>query len=361
MSFEPEIGIKRGYILSVVVAAACTIISITIRSELGITAAAMIYLMGVTIVSTYCSRGAAILSCILSVGLFYYFIVPPVFSFLVMQTSRLLTLLVMMLVALVITGLTERIRAHTAAAHKSELAIETERVRNALLSAVSHDLKTPLVSIYGAATTILDQEDNLSPADRRGLVKAIADEARTLNRELTNLLEMTRLDAGIAPKKDWASLEEIAGVALSRLESLLKNRPVTVSVPADLPLIYVDENLMQHLLINVLENAMKYTPDDCPIHIVAEGDARRVKISIQDSGPGFKPGTQDHVFERFYRASSSDVHGTGLGLSICKAIVKAHDGQIRAENAQEGGAIIQIELPMGVPVPSIIPASEGSA
>ena len=361
MSLVLQTRAKHDYFLSVAVAGICAVVSLATRTELGMTASAMIYLLGVTVVSTFCSRGAAILNCILSVLSFYFFCVPPFGSFLVMESSVVLTLIVMMLVALVITSLTDRMRRQTDATHRAEIAIETERMRNALLSAVSHDLKTPLVSIYGAATSILDQGERLTPADRRALIKDIAEEAGNLNRLLTNLLEMTRLDAGLELKKDWQSVEEITEAALARLEDSFRNRPVTVNVPEDLPLIRVDESLMQHLLVNVLENAVKYTPEGSPIRIVASGDATRVKISIHDSGPGFKPGTEDQVFERFYRANSPGVHGMGLGLTICRAIVKAHGGKIRAENAPEGGAVLHIELPTGGPFPTIDPLPEGAS
>lgn len=349
----------RDYLWSAGAAALSTLISIALRSELGVANAAMAYLLGVTIISAYCSRGAAILNCILSAAAFYYFCVPPYGSFTVMEYSFATTLFAMILVSLVITTLTLRVRHQSEVARRAELAVEMERTRNALLSAVSHDLKTPLVSIYGAATSILDQEERLPQPVQRALIEGIADEAGKLNRLLTNLLEMTRLDTGFELKKDWQSVEEIAGTALVRLDTVLSGRKVTVSVPHDLPLIRVDEVLMEHVLINILENAAKYTPDGSPIRIIASGDSARVKISIFDTGPGFPRGSEEKVFERFYRVNPSGVHGAGLGLAICRAIVKAHGGEIRAETRAEGGAAIHIELPTGGPLPEMDAIAEG--
>jgi K+-sensing histidine kinase KdpD len=361
MSVHPFRSSFRDYLWSTGVAALSTAISIPIQSDLGLANAAMTYLLGVTIISTYCGRGAAILNCILSAVAFYYFCAPPYGSVTLMEYSFITTLFAMLLVSLVITTLTLRARRQSEAARRAELAVEVERTRNALLSAVSHDLKTPLVSIYGAATSILDQEDRLEPAVRRSLIEGIADEAGKLNRLLTNLLEMTRLDAGVEMKKDWQSIEEIAGTALLRLEGVLRNRPVTVSVPPDLPLIQVDEVLMEHVLINILENAAKYTPEGSPIRIVAAGNSTRVKISIYDTGPGFPHGAEEKVFERFYRGSANGTHGAGLGLAICRAIVKAHGGDIAAENRAEGGAAIHIDLPTGGPLPEMDAVAEGPA
>jgi K+-sensing histidine kinase KdpD len=339
------------YVLSIGVALACTIVSIAVRSSLGPTTAAMTFLLGVTVVSTSCSRGAAILNCFLSVASFYYFCVPPYGSFLFLEYSFMTTLAVMMFVALIITGLNDRVRRQAEAAQKAELAVETERMRNALLSAVSHDLKTPLVSIYGAATSILDQGDRLSSSDRRALISDIAEGAGELNRRLTNLLEMTRLEAGVELKKDWQSVEEIASNVLARLEPVLRGRRVTLVIPRDFALIHVDEVLLEHVFVNLLENAAKYTPEGSPVSIVVSGDAVRVKISVCDLGPGFPPGTEEKVFERFYRANPAVSKGVGLGLAISRAIVKAHGGRIYAENSPDGGARIHVELPTGGPLP----------
>ena len=245
------------YALSVGAVLMCTIVSIAVRAELGLATSAMIYLLGVTVVSSTCSRGAAILKSALSVLSFYYFCVPPYDSFRGLEYSVAMTMLAMMLLSLVITGLTDRMRRQAHAARAAEVAVETERMRYALFRAVSHDLKTPLVSIYGAATSILDQEDRLTLPERRALIEGIAAEAGKLNRRLTNLLDMTRLETGIELKKDWQSVEELVGDALVHLEGALGDRAITVEVPSGLPFIHVDGTLMRLMLVNVLENAAK--------------------------------------------------------------------------------------------------------
>jgi two-component system sensor histidine kinase KdpD len=218
---------------------------------------------------------------------------------------------------------------------------------------VSHDIKTPIASIYGAATSFLEEEHRLGQIDRRRLVESISQEAERLNRLVTNLLEMTQLDAGIQLKRDWHMLEDLVGTALARLEKSLESRPLSTEIPANLPLIWVDDVLIEGLFVNVLENAIKYTPAGTPLKIIAGRSEATLSISILDSGPGFEPGDEARIFEKFFRSRTDGTHGAGLGLAICRAIVRVHDGSIRAANRTEGGAAIYIELPIGGKPPDV--------
>jgi len=240
----------------------------------------------------------------------------------------------------------ERLRS-TAAVREAEVEIQTERTRNALLNAVSHDIKTPLASIYGAATSLLEEEARLSTVSRHELVESIAGEAERLNRVVNNLLEMTSLDAGLRAKKDWRPIEEIVGAALARLEKQLRDRPVTTDIAADLPWVYVDDVLFEQVFVNILENAVKYTPSGSPIEIAARRQGERINVSIRDRGNGLPPGEETRVFEKFFRGKTDGVRGVGLGLAICRAILHVHDGTISADNAPGCGTIIQFELPIG--------------
>jgi two-component system sensor histidine kinase KdpD len=250
----------------------------------------------------------------------------------------------------------DRLR-NSAAIREAEVEIQAERTRNALLNAVSHDIKTPLASIYGAATSLLEEETRLDPISRHELLESISDEADRLNRVVNNLLEMTSLDAGLRAKKDWRPLEEIIGAALALLEKALRDRPVTTHIAEDLPWICVDDVLIEQVLVNILENAVKYTPAGTPIAITAVRSNEKVVVSVKDSGAGLAPGEEAHVFEKFFRGKSEGVRGVGLGLAICRAIVHGHDGTISAENSPEGGTVIRFELPIGGTPPqmSMIP------
>jgi two-component system sensor histidine kinase KdpD len=298
--------------------------------------------------------------------------VPTFDSFRIEDDSYFITLLGMLIVALVTTTLTGKIRNQAAEAiereeqtkelyrlrEEAETEVQKERTRNALLSAVSHDIKTPLASIYGAATSLLEEENRLAPAARRELVESIADEAERLNRVVTNLLEMTRLDAGLQVVRDWYPLEEIVGAALTRLEKALRGRQVTTDISPNVPLIWVDGVLFEQVFVNLLENVTKYTPENTPVRVAANSDGETITVFIEDRGPGFASGDAAHVFDKFFRGKVEGVRGVGLGLAICKAIIERHQGTIVANNGPNGGALIRFEVPLrGVP-PEVSATSE---
>ncbi len=238
-------------------------------------------------------------------------------------------------------------------ARQSEIQAEAERMRTSLLSAVSHDLRTPLASITGAATGLLAQAGRLDQATSRELLETISDEADRLNRLVTNLLEMTRLESGaVEVRKEWHPLEEILGAALKRTERQLGDRPVRVDLPADLPMVAVDDVLLEQAFINLLDNAAKYTPVGAAIEIQARAAGEMVEVQVHDSGPGFPPGAGKQVFDKFYRGAGEAARGAGLGLAIVKAIIDVHGGQIEAVNHPQGGACLRFTLPAATGVPT---------
>jgi two-component system, OmpR family, sensor histidine kinase KdpD len=238
-------------------------------------------------------------------------------------------------------------------AELARLAIETERLRNTLLSSVSHDLRTPLAAITGAASSLLEAA-SLEPATERGLKESILEEAQRLNRIVTNLLHMTRLESGsIGLDRDWHSLEELVGSALARLEGSTKERPVDVEIPADLPLVSMDGVLVEQVLVNLLDNAFKHTTPGTPVRVTAGLAASVVTVAVEDEGPGLPPGGQERVFEKFYRGPTGQ-QGFGLGLPICRAIVTAHGGRIWAEARQPRGTAFRFTLPVGEGPPPAI-------
>jgi two-component system sensor histidine kinase KdpD len=238
-------------------------------------------------------------------------------------------------------------------AKAAALRARTEEMRSSLLSAVSHDLRTPLAAITGAATTLLDESGPVAPAQRQELLETICEEAERLERLVGNLLDMTRLESGaVAVKREWVPLEEIVGSALTRLESRLGGRPVRAALPADLPLLSVDPVLLEQVFVNLLENAAKYTPTDSAIEIAARSDESGVQIEVADRGPGLPPGSESRIFEKFFRRGPSG-GGVGLGLAICRGIVEAHEGRLVAENRADGGAVFRIRLPIVGTAPAL--------
>ncbi|CCG89024.1 two-component system sensor histidine kinase KdpD [Erwinia piriflorinigrans] len=232
----------------------------------------------------------------------------------------------------------------------SRLAAEREQLRNALLSALSHDLRTPLTVLFGQAEILtLD----LASANSPHAAQASAMREQTLNtiRLVNNLLDMARLQSGgFNLRREWMALDELIGSALRQLAPLLADRRIALDLPSELLLIDVDGPLMERVLINLLENALKYAGDKAQIGIRARAVAQQLELEVWDSGPGIAQGQQQLIFEKFSRGDKeSTVPGVGLGLAICQAVITLHEGKIHAENRPQGGVRFVISLPLTTP------------
>ena len=244
-------------------------------------------------------------------------------------------------------------------AQRAQVEVETERLRNSLLSSVSHDLRTPLASITGAASSLLQAPEQLDDASRRDLLETIHEEAFRLNRLVANLLDMTRLESGaLKVKKEWLPVEEVIGSALARLEEPLAGRRVETEVPDDLPLAPFDPLLIEQVLVNLIENAIKYTPKGAEIAISASATPDVLTVSVSDRGPGIPPGDEARVFEKFQRLEGRGQKGVGLGLTICRGIVTAHGGTLNVFNREGGGASFRFTLPIEGEPPSMAEAAK---
>jgi two-component system sensor histidine kinase KdpD len=240
-------------------------------------------------------------------------------------------------------------------AANSRVQAEAEQVRSSLLSSVSHDLKTPLAAIAGASSSLLENA-SFDETTRRQLLETVAEEAARLNRLLENILQMSKLDAGAAtPSKQWHVLEEIVGSALRRTQRELKEHVVHVRLPADLPLVFVDGLLLEQVFVNLLENAAKYTPPGTTVTIGAAVDGKTLRVAVSDNGPGLPAGAEERIFEKFFRATPTvdGGRGSGLGLAICRAIAKAHGGDIHATHRPGGGAEFILRLPAPKDAPQV--------
>ncbi len=250
-------------------------------------------------------------------------------------------------------------RAHLAEeTQRARRAVEAEQLRSSLLSSVSHDLRTPLAVITGAAGTLVEDEASLDAANRRELLRTILDEAERLNRLIRNLLDMTRLESGaVSVKKEWIPVDELVGAALGRMETRLAGRDVRVELSPDLPLVPCDAILVEQALINLLENATKYGADPIDIRVTSEPGA--VAFEIADRGSGIPAGHERQIFDKFHRAGKdASTGGVGLGLAICRAITLAHGGRIWARNRDGGGAAFHFTLPVAGQPPSVTTTDE---
>ncbi len=239
-------------------------------------------------------------------------------------------------------------------AQQAHVRVETERMRNAILSSVSHDLRTPLATITGAASSLLDEQGHIDPPARLELSRSIYREANRLDRLLKNLLDMMRIEAGaVQLAKEWHPVDEVVGAGLSRLEERLRDHTVNTAFPADLPLVLVDGVLVEQVVINLVENAVKHAPPGSAIDLSATAGDREVVVEVADRGPGIPLGEEVRIFDKFYRAKAAREGGVGLGLTICRGIIEAHGGRIWAENRGGGGAVFRFAIPLLERQPSV--------
>ena len=226
---------------------------------------------------------------------------------------------------------------------------ETERLRSALLSSVSHDLRSPLSSMIGAAGTLVDYEDRLPPAERRELLEAILGEGQRLDRYIQNLLDMTRLGHGtLKLNRDWVDVAEIVGAAVARLRKLFPALRVEIALPSGTVLLHAHPALIEQALFNILENAARFSPPDQPVSVTARVEGGRLLLDVGDRGPGIPEDERARIFDMFYSVSRGDraTQGTGLGLAICRGMIGAHGGSVEALPRDGGGTTIRISLPL---------------
>ena len=236
------------------------------------------------------------------------------------------------------------------AVDQAKRTAETDRLRSALLTSISHDLKTPLASILGSASTLRALSSKLSDAEKMELLGTVIDESERLNRFIANLLDMTKLESGaIIPNAALHDLSEVVGSALRRASKMLDNHKIVLELASDLPMLELDAVLFEQVVFNLLDNAAKYSPEGSTVSIRGWRDDRVVHLQILDEGPGIWPEDLERIFDKFYRAQKGD-HvraGTGLGLAIARGFVEAMHGSVVAANRLDGaGASLTITLPV---------------
>ncbi|MCS5697119.1 sensor histidine kinase [Desulfofundulus thermocisternus] len=245
-------------------------------------------------------------------------------------------------------------------AREAQMLAESERLRTALFNSLSHDLRTPLASIIGAVTSLLEGGDVYDPAARRDLLQTIKQGAMRMNRFVNNLLDMARLESGLLSlRKEWCDIQDIIGVAVGRLGEL-RSRPLKIDLQPNLPLVQADFVLIEQVLVNLLDNALKYSEPGSEIIISARRENGQLAVAVADRGQHIPEEDLQRIFDKFYRLQSPRlVSGTGLGLAICKGIIEAHGGRIWAANNPAGGVVITFVLPLGEPAPYKVP-TEGA-
>lgn len=240
--------------------------------------------------------------------------------------------------------------------HDSEIRIQKESLRNSILSTISHDLRTPLAAIIGASSSLMEEGDSFSPESRNQLRSVIHEESVHLLNMVENLLDMAKLQGGdIQMSREWEALEEIAGSAVNAIKRRNKTHDIRVDVPEDLPLVQCDGVLLERVIINLLENATKYSPPGTVVTLSARAEAHEIRVAVDDKGMGIPHAHQQKVFDPFFRLNPA-IGGGGLGLTICRRIIEAHNGHIWIAQNQSQGTRVEFTLPVTSHPP--VPAQE---
>jgi two-component system sensor histidine kinase KdpD len=293
------------------------------------------------IAAIWWGQGPAIVTSILSVLAFDFFLVPPYLTLSVVDLQYIFTFIAFLVVGVVISTLASKTREQVIQRQK-------EKLQTALLNSISHDLKTPLSSVTGSLSALLDDDAGLDDATRKELLETAFTESDRLNQLVGNLLDMTRMEAGaLKINRKACELRDVLGVTLEQLKENIGARNIRIDIPKDFPEISVDFLFMMKVFFNIIDNALKYSPLDTPIDIKATAFKDKVRIEVKDWGIGIPQGDLKRVFEKFYRVERpQQIRGTGLGLSICRGIIEAHGGQISAENNPDRGTTFIITLPL---------------
>jgi two-component system, OmpR family, sensor histidine kinase KdpD len=337
------------YVLSVVVVLAVAVARYAIGITSGHLAVTAPFLLVVVIIAAVWGRGAAIAAGLASALVFNYLFIPPPFLFSTPTADEGFLVISLLAVALIVGSWKERTLRVEREVH--QLAAN-EKLQKTLLDTISHDFKTPLTAIVGSLNSLLSEAEHLGEGDRRELIATAYEQATRLNRLITDVLEMTRLEAGaVHLRREQARIGDVVQQALLQVRETMGERSCRITIPPELPSISLDGVLMSHALANLLENAAKYSTPDAPIEVEAHAADRHVVITVSDRGIGVPPDELGRIFEKFYRNKHGRVPpvaagGTGLGLAIAKGVVEAHGGRIWAEQRAEGGIVVRLRLPV---------------
>jgi len=336
-----------GYAWAALATLLCTAIAFAMRPRFDLVNIAMVYLIAVVWIALRHARGPAVATAVLSVAVFDYAFVPPRGRFTVDDAQYLLTFAIMVAVALIISRLVHDVQQRAREQADLRVRAETERIRSALLASISHDLRTPLSVMAGAASTLVDAGDRLDAHARNELARSIERQSRELADRVAKVLQMTRIETGAMElERDWTDLHDIVNSVTTRLKARVAEHRVINEVPEDLPLVRVDAALVEQALGNLLENSASHTPRGTVVRLRARVQGDEMIISVEDLSGGVSDADLQRIVQIFDRGTGPQVSGAGLGLAICSAIVRLHGGRTWAERVPAGGTAFRFTLPI---------------
>lgn len=309
---------------------------------------ALILLLVVSLLAVLFDILPVLVSAVLSALILNLFFIEPVLHYKINSAESALLFFIYMLVALVSAVLTNRLRKQEARVRDREEKEKTIQLYNTLLSSLSHELKTPIATIIGAVDTLQEAGDRITAEQQTDLLTAIDIAGSRLNKQVENLLNMSRLETGtLALKKDWCDVNELIFRSMSSVPGQ-EGHKILFEPDDKAPLFKIDEGLMEMVLYGIISNAVRYTPPGSEVRIEVGFDDDQLHLTISDNGKGIPEARREQVFEKFYRMPDSGTGGTGLGLSIARGIVEAHGGVIRPGSSAAGGAEFSLTLPAEV-------------
>jgi two-component system sensor histidine kinase KdpD len=343
---------EQQYTTSIGLVLIVSCICYTISGYIGYHITALLLLVTVSFVAMFYDIFPVLITAVLSAIIWDVFFIPPRFSFTIANPEDALLFALYFIIASVNGVLTYKIRQIEKIALKKEEKENTLKLYNTLINSLSHELRTPIATIIGSTDNLLSSDLKLTDENRKQLVSEISKSSLRLNRQVENLLNMSRIESGFLElKKDWVDVSELIFDVVNRLKEYTKEHPVGVIIKENLPLFKLDYGIMEQVLYNLIYNAAVYIPKYCVITVRASCINDMLVIDVEDSGNGFPTDEIENVFTKFYRLKDSKTGGTGLGLSIVKGFVEAHDGHVQLENLPEGGAMFRIEIPAEISSP----------
>ena len=312
---------------------------------IGYKAVALVLLVMVSILAMLFDIWPVLIAALLSALILNFFFIPPKFTFHIQATEDILMFIMYFLVSMVNAVLTNKIRIQEKKVRDKEDKEKTIRLYNTLLNSLSHELKTPISTIIGATDALKEKEVSLSPQTKSTLINEIEKAGNRLNRQVENLLNMSRLESGMLKvNKDWCDINELIHMVIQKMDPEARKR-IKYNAGSPLPLFKLDTGLMEQVVYTILHNAILHSPSDRQVNVTVTSSDDKCLITIADQGPGIPELEMANIFDKFYRLPDTRTGGTGLGLSIAKGFTEAHGGTIRVENQKEGGAQFTISIP----------------
>ena len=335
------------YLLSIFSIIITSVICYCVSDYLGYKTVALILLLVVSLSAIVLDVYPVLVAATLSALIWDFFFIPPHYTFHIDNPEDALMLIMYFTIALVNGVLTTRIRKYEKLTQLKEDKINSIKLYNTLFNSISHELRTPISSIYGSTDMLLNNEGNLTEENKTSLISEIHKASERLNRLVGNLLNISRLETGhISVKRDWCNLNELITSVINSLEQELKSHKVRVDIDEQFPLVKIDYGLMEQVISNIIFNASIYTVENTVITIESIINNQYLVILISDNGLGIPENEIDKIFDKFYRLKGTSTNGTGLGLSIAKGFIEAHNGKIKAFNNTLKGLTFEIKIPL---------------